>query len=270
VSAGRFRVPGPRARRRAVAVAAVLLALLALGAVASAEVVQRGDLRVTFEGSLTPTKLPRSGTAPIHVSMATKIASTNGKTPAQLRKISISINKFGQLDTTGLPVCELDQIQPATTGDALAACRRSLIGGGQFSAKVLLTGQAPFPSAGKIYAFYGEVEGRKAILAHVYGTDPAPTSFTLPFVIRSTKGTYGTVFEASLPRYTSSAGYVTGLSLDLGKTWSTGGKAHSFISASCPAPKGFPGATFPFAKAALAFKGRSLGVTLTRNCRVRG
>ncbi len=255
--------------RWAIYLAAALLTSLVIGAVAHAEVVQRGDLRVTFEGSLTPTRLPRSGVAPIHVSMATKIAATNGKTPAQLRKISISINKFGKLDTTGLPVCPLEAIQPATTEDALAACRDSLVGEGQFAANVLLTGQAPFPSAGKIYAFYGEVDGKRAILAHVYGTDPAPTSFTLPFLIRSTKGTYGTAFEASLPQYTSSDGYVTGLSLTLGKTWNAGGGPHSFLSASCPAPKGFPGATFPFAKAALAFKGRNVGVTLTRNCKVR-
>ena len=49
--------------------------------------------------------------------------------------------------STGLPVCRVDQIQPSTTDGALAACRRSLVGEGHFSANVKLPEQSPFPSA---------------------------------------------------------------------------------------------------------------------------
>jgi hypothetical protein len=90
-------------------------------------------------------------------------------------------------------------------------------------------------------AFNGSYKGRPAILAHVYGTEPVPTSFTLPFVISRAKGT------------------------------SYKGKRRSHASAGCPAPKGFPGATFPFAKASYSFAGgRTLSSTLTRSCRARG
>jgi hypothetical protein len=248
-------------RARAVLLSFALL--LALAALAQAEVAQRGSLRVTFEGKLAPKKLPRTGTAPVRVSVGTKIASTDGTAPPQLQRISIAINRNGHFQPQGIPVCPLRAIQPSTTADALAACKSSLIGEGHFSANVLFTQQAPFPSAGKVYAFNSTIHGRPAILAHVYGTEPVPTSFTLPFEVKPAKGTFGTVLTASLPQVTGDSSYVTGLSLTLGR--------NGYLSAGCPAPKGFPGATFPFAKATLAFKGQaSIVSTLTRSCGARG
>jgi hypothetical protein len=252
------------------ALTALALAL-ALAALAQAEVTQRGNLRVSFEGKLSPHTLPRSGSAPVKVSVGAKIAATNGATPPQLRKISIAINRNGRFEPGGLPICRLDQIQPSTTADALRACRSALVGQGSFSAKVLLPQQAPFPSQGKVYAFNGRLGGAPAILAHVYGTNPVPTSYTIPFVISQAKGTFGTVLAASLPKVTSEWGYVTGLSMTLGRSYSYRGEKRSYLSAGCPAPKGFGGASFPFARAAFGFAGgRSVSSTLTRSCGVRG
>jgi hypothetical protein len=58
-----------------------LSALLLVGAVslASAEVIQKGNLRVSFDGKITPQKLPREGMAPVKVAVGTKIAAANGK-----------------------------------------------------------------------------------------------------------------------------------------------------------------------------------------------
>lgn len=249
----------------------LLFALLGTAVLAQAETVQKNGIQASFEGSLTPNTLPRTGEAPVHVSVAAKVLGVGGKTPPPLRKISIAINRYGHLDSTGLPVCQLDQIQPATTSDALAICRRSLVGQGQFTAAVLSTAQAPFPSTGKVYAFNGEVDGKPAILAHVYGTVPAPTSFTIPFVISEARGTYGLTLNAALPVVKENAGYITGISLNLGKTFTSHGKKRSLFTASCPAPKGFKKAVFPFAKAAVGFAGgKTLGTTLTRACNVRG
>jgi hypothetical protein len=237
----------------------------------ASEMTQRGNVRVSFDGRLSPHALPRKGAAPVRVSVAAKIASTNGKTPPQLRKISIAINRNGRFDPSGLPICRLDQIQPSSTADALDSCRDSLVGEGHFSAKVLLAGQAPFPSTGKVHAFNSRLHGKPAILAHVYGTQPAPASYTLPFVIEQRgKGTFGTVLSASLPAVTSDSGYITGLEMTLGRSFSYKGKRRSYLSAGCPAPKGFPGATFPFAKASFGFGRKTVSSTLTRSCGVRG
>jgi len=256
--------------RRKLTIAAALALAFALSTLAQAEVVQRGGLRVTFEGELTPRKLPRHGGAPVRVSIGTKIASSDGGAAPQLRKIEIAINRYGRFDSSGLPKCTEREIQPATTQNALAACGDSLVGAGSFAANVLFKEQVPYPAAGKLYAFSGTFHGRPAILAHVYGTKPVPTSFTFPFVLRKAKGVYGTVLSASFPQVTGNAGYVTALSLNLGKVFKSHGKRHSFLSASCPAPKGFPGAAFPLARATLSFPGQTLSSTLTRECRARG
>jgi len=247
----------------------MLVALLGFGAIAQAETVQKGNLRVSFEGKLAPKTLPRSGEAAVTVSVSAKVTSTSAKAPPPMSQMSIAINKYGHLDSTGLPVCQLEQIQPATTDDALTACRGSLVGEGRFLANVV--GHAPFPSDGKVYAFNGELDGKPAILAHVYGTQPAPASYTLSFVVSKSKGTFGTTLKASLPPVKAGAGYISGIYLTLGKTYSSHGKKHSYFSASCPAPKGFSKAVFPFAKASVGFQGgQTLGSTLTRTCKAKG
>lgn len=250
--------------RSAMCLGAAVIALSA-GSLAHAEVVQKGRIRVAFEGELTPHALPRKGRMPVHVSVGARITALDPSEPPKLRKISIAINGAGEFSPGVLPVCTVRDIQPSTTQNALKACGGSLVGTGDFSAKVLLPQQAPYPAGGKLYAFNGVYEGHPAILAHVYGTEPVPTSFTLPFVITKSKGELGTVLTASLAEATGKAGYITGLSLDLGRTLGSG--KGSYLSAGCPAPKGFGAATFTFAKASFDFGGARLTSTLTRNCK---
>lgn len=249
-----------------------VVALVAVGVpLAGAATVQKDHIRVSFDGVVTPRALPRVGSAPIRVAVDAKIAPARGADPPQLRRLTIAINSDGRLDPRGLPVCRLGAIQPSTTANALAACGSSLVGEGRFSAQVLLAEQAPFPSDGKVVAFNGSFDGRPAILAHVYGTKPVPSSFTLPFVITKSTGAFGTLLSASLPQITGNSGYITGLRLTIGRSFRSGGRTHSYLSASCPAPAGFPGAVFPLAKASFGFAGgRHLASIATRECRVRG
>lgn len=226
---------------------------------------ERGDLRVAFGATLSPIALPRYGAAPISLSFGGRISTTDGAAPAQLERIVVALNRHGRVDRIGLPVCHLAQIQPATDAQALSGCRGALVGEGRFSARVLLAEQAPFPSRGRVLAFNAEVGGRPAVLAHVYGTSPAPTSYTIPFLISPGKGQFATTLTADLPDSTSDSGYVTGLSVRLGRSFSYRGRAHGYLSASCPAP-----AVFPLARGSFIFgDGRTLGATLTRACRVR-
>lgn len=257
----------------ALAFLAFLLSLgtLLLAAVsAPAEVAQRGRLRVAFEGKLSPSALPRHGVAPVSVSLGGEISTTDRGTPPQLRRVTIAVNRFGQINSGMLPACRVEQIQPATTEGALEACGSSLVGRGKFSAKVLLPAQAPFPAKGELYAYNGTFHGRPAILAHVYGTEPAPTSYTLPLQIRRAKGVFGTVLTASLPEVTSEWGYVTGLALTLDRTLRVHGSRRGYVSAGCPAAPGFPGASFPLARTTFAFAGGlRLAATLNRSCKAR-
>lgn len=243
----------------------------ASGGATASVVEQRRGVRVSFDGKLTPHALPRHGTAPVGIVVDASIGATGGEDPPQLRRISIAINRNGHFASKGLPICRVDQIQPSTTDGALAACRPSLVGEGQFSANVKLPEQSPFPSAGKVLAFNGKVNGKPAILAHIYGTEPAPTSTVLPFLLRKSRGTYGTTLEASLPQATGNWGYVTGLRMSLQRRFSYRGHSRSFLRAGCPAPPGFPSAAFPLAKTSFAFAGSlTLDAVLTRTCKARG
>jgi hypothetical protein len=237
-------------------------------ALASAETIQKGNVRVAFNGEITPQRLPRAGSAPVKVAVGTAISPANGKAAPQLTKITIAINRHGHLDPTGLPLCTVEDIQPASTQKALEACRGALVGQGHFSASVALSRQAAFPSEGKLFAFNGTYKGHPAILAHVYGTEPVPTSFTLPFVIGRAKGAFATTLTATFPAAENN--FVTAIDLTLHRTFTYRGKARSYASAGCPAPKGFPGATFPFARASYEFAGgKRLTSTLMRSCRAR-
>jgi DNA-binding beta-propeller fold protein YncE len=234
-------------------------------------VVQRQGVRVSFDGKLSPHVLPRHGQAPVGIAVDAKIAATGGDDPPHLRRIAIAINRNGRFTSKGLPLCRLRDIQPSTTTGARASCGSSLVGEGHFSADVKLPEQSPFPSEGKVLAFNGRVHGKPAILAHIYGAQPAPTSAVLPFQIRSSHGTYGTILEASLPRATGNWGFVTGLRMSLRRHFTYRGKSRSFLSAGCPAPPGFPSAAFPLARTDFDFAGGlTLVSVLSRTCRARG
>lgn len=236
--------------------------LLAWSPLAIGEVDQKDGVRVSVTGKMTPSKLPRTKAAPVAVSVGGHITATEHGALPKLQEIEIAINSHGQLASRKLPVCRLGHIDPSTTSQALAACRSSLIGEGHFSANVRIPEQSPFPSEGKLLAFNGRLRGKPAIFAHIYGTQPVPTSYVLPFLIKQTRGTYGSVFEASLPNVTGEWGYVTGVDLNLQRR---------FLSASCPAPKDFTSATFPLLRIGFGFSGGpKLSSTLIRSCKVRG
>jgi len=263
---------GKDRRRRKLVAASLLLGLLALAVgIAEAEVSQKGTIRVTFQGEIKPHALPRSHDAPVTVSVSTRIATTEDlPEPPELLRISLAINRNGHIDYKGLPQCHVKDIQPSNNAEALDACRSSLVGTGYFSADVLLPEQSPFPSQGKIYAFNGEVLGHPVIFAHIYGTKPVPTSFVLPFVVRHSNGQYATTLVAYLPKVKANWGFITGISLNLNRSFRYKGATHHYLSASCPTPKGVKVAGFPFAKAEFVFVGNTVSSTLNRSCKAKG
>lgn len=254
-------------------------AILALAAIfcaiaatfARAELTQRGDLFVSFRGGIAPTALPRHARAPISVRVAGVVRTLSGERPPALRQIKIAINRDGQLNTRGLPLCHMRQIESTTSAQALAACRPAMVGDGSYAAKTAYPEQGSFPTQGRILAFNAVIDGQRAILAHVYGTDPVPIARLITFDIRHSSGDYGTVLTGALPASVNRYGYVKRLSLNLHRRFAYRGHLHTYLSATCAAPSGFPGAVFPFARASMTFAdGRTLASTLTRSCKVKG
>lgn len=257
-------------RRALLALVALALLLTAAG-VARAELVEHGDLFVRFQGGLAPTALPRDSLAPIHVRVRGTVRTLSGQRPPALRRISIELNRGGVLDARGLPRCTAADLVSTADSQALANCGDALVGSGSYLADTAFPEQQAFPSVGHILAFNAVVDGRPAILAHVYGTQPVAMTRLITFHVRHRRGAYGTVITGALPLWLNRYGYVRRLDLDFFRRFSYRGQRRSYLSASCPALPGFPGATFPFARASMAFAdGRTLSSTLTRSCQVRG
>jgi hypothetical protein len=256
-------------RRRRPLAAAIALALM-LAIPAQAEVSQQGSLIASFQAGLSPTRLPRQEPAPVAVRVAGDFKTTKGAPLPQLRTISVAINRAGRLDDRGLPTCRLAAIQPATEAEAQTLCHRAIVGSGHVTVGVHIEHQAGFEVKAKLLAFNGPSEhGRKLILAQVYAKDP-PGAFVLTFRLKQGPGLFGTVMSTTLPPSAQGWAYLTHFDMTLGRRYRYRGAVHSYVSAACSAPAGFPGAVFPLARASYGFdNGQHLTTTVVRSCQVK-
>jgi hypothetical protein len=258
------------AKTAAAAIAAAAL-LLSLAALASAEIAQKGDLQVTFNGQIAPARLPRTDPAPVSVQMGGKIKTTDKTAPPKLEQIVLEINSNGKIQTKGLPQCSLAKLNSVSAATAKKACEGALIGHGNVTSRVSLPGQGAFASNGSLLAFSGTYKGHPAVFAQVESGPPLPLTYVIVFEVQKAKGTFGTKLIGTLPEIASEYGYISAFDLSLGATYTYKGQKLSYASASCPAPKGFTQAVFPFAKASYVFAdGRTLSSKLVRSCKVRG
>jgi hypothetical protein len=245
--------------------------MIALGAAtAAAELTQKGNLFIRFDGGISPRALPRHELAPISVRIEGTVRVPSGERPS-LRRIRIAVNRAGRLTTQGLPVCGRNQIDPATPSEALAACGPSLVGAGGIVARTSLADdQSATTARADVLLFNSVRDGRPVILGHVYQTQPTPIARSIVFAIRRTGGAFGTVITGEIPKGINNHGYLKSIFLQLERRYVYRGRPRSYLSAACAAPTGFPGATFPFARASMTFEdGRTLSSTLVRSCKVK-
>ena len=251
--------------------AAVLLVALGAAGASQAEVVQEGNVIVAFEGGISPHALPRTGMAPVAVTIDSSFRSADGnEPPPQLRTIAIGINRRGKIFDRGLPTCRVRKIQPTTIEAARKICGGAIVGSGHVQVLVNLANQPPFVFKGPMLVFNAKRSGGdRRLLAQVYGLKP-PSAFVLNFRISKQSGEFGTAITTSLPQSASEWAYVTHFDMKLRRIYSYRGQQHSYVSAGCAAPEGFPGAVFAFARANFGFAGRGqVTTTLIRDCKVR-
>lgn len=236
------------------------------------EVVQRGNLRLLAGAQMRPATLPRQGSAPISVSVEGRITTADQSPPPQLRELVIEINRHGHLDFTGLPTCRIAQIQPASDARALAACRPSLVGEGNYAGTIALPGSASNAIEGHLLLFNGISHGHHVLFGHIFTPQPFSTSFVIVFDISSKRrGTYGTVLSANLAKTLGTKRNLTALRMTLSRRYSYRGARHSYLSSGCPAPKGINLVPFSLARTTFGFAGKvKLSTTLSETCRARG
>ncbi len=257
--------------RRLSIVVALALAAAAFASAAAAELLQQGNLRVSFEGNLAPHALPRQRPAPVSVTLEGSVATADGTRPPQLRELRFAVNSAGRISTAGLPRCQAGVLQQTSTEAALARCRQALVGHGHFGVNVNFPDTPLIPAHGQVLAFNSRIHGHAGLLLHLYGTTPVKATFVLPFDITRRAGSFGTVFSTRIPRLASGLGSVTDIRMTLGRKYEYRGRRRSFLSASCAAPAGFAAAAFTLARATFAFSnGQRVSTALARDCRVRG
>jgi len=255
-------------RRRFVTLALLLTVVGALAAVAHAETIQSGDVRVSFQADFTPKALPRERPAPITVDFEGRISTTDETHPPALTKLRVELNSAGQVETRGLAQCPTSSLQATSSELALARCRPALVGRGTFVAQLPV--EPDLLVGGRALVFNGIVDGHPGMLIHIYVSDPVRLTLVIPIKIGHQDGRFGTVLTTTVPKLAGGSASIVQLKLKIGRRFSVGGERRSYLSAACAAPEGFPGAVFPFARSTFSFSdGRTMHTVLSRRCQVR-
>src|SRR6478735_6362495 len=185
-------------RRLALLVGIVALSLLGS---AQADIVSGGNVRISFDGWISPEALPRSETAPIALHVAGTVEPVGDGRPASLERVTVEVNRNAVFTTRGLPTCPWRRLKAVRSDRALEICGDALIGTGHFTSHIDIPEQAPFPAVGRLLAFNSRKSGKPAIAAHVFGRDPVPTSEVLRMTLsRRGQGAFGPIVTVEMPK----------------------------------------------------------------------
>lgn len=231
-------------RRRTSIVAGVVAALtalvvLAFGAVAGAEKpvkVRAGNLELTFNGGFTPKALPRTKPAPINLNVSGKIATLDGEHPPAMRSFYLETDKAGQINVKGYPKCKSGQLQSRDTKAAKRVCGNAILGTGKTDIQVQFAESNPIPVKSDLLLFNGgESGGVTTLYIHAYITVPVPAAVVTTVKVKKiSKGRYGLLSTASIPRIAGGAGSVLTFNLNVGKKYKYKGKQVSMLTLKCP------------------------------------
>ena len=258
------------ARRRVLqlggtALAALAIVALMIASFAPAEVVRLGNLIISIEGGISPTKLPRKAPAAITLKVSGSVSTADGTHPPALKTLALQFDKHGHIATTGLATCTTGKLQSTLTAQAKRACGPALVGTGRAEAEIEFPEQAPFDAAGPLLIFNGKPKGGKPVLIfHVHANVPAPTTFVTQGVISGASGKYGTSTLIQIPTIVGGQGSLTSFRATIHKTWIYKGKKRSLLTASCPTGNLYAHGDFAFAD------GTKISGNVARPCTPKG
>jgi hypothetical protein len=216
-----------------VGLVAVLLATLAAGA--GAIRMQAGDIVVSGDGHVIPSKLPKYENAPIRLKIHGKLGTVSGALPPIIDTIRLEVDGEGEIETEGLPVCRSSQLQSANVSTARKTCPESIIGTGKGEAIVAFPEQRNIDVSSPLTLFNGPNSANKwTIYVHAYIQVPVPAAIVIPVDIkRIRKGPYGYEVNAVIPKIAGGAGVPISSELELSHTWKHQGKSLSYLNARC-------------------------------------
>jgi hypothetical protein len=219
----------------------MLTVLLALGiaAFAAAEqpiTVQAGNLRLTFNGGVTPKALSRTKMEPVALNVQGKIAEADGSHPPALTEVVLDTDKNGTIDVRGVPICKQSQLEARTTAQAEALCKSAILGTGTTDVELLFEESKPVALHSKLLALNGGTKGGvTTIYIHAFLTNPVTAAVvTTVKISKEHKGPYGIHSIATIPKIAGYAGSVTAFNLIFKrKLFANKGKKHGYLLAKC-------------------------------------
>ena len=218
--------------------AGALLALTVAG-IATAEkpeVVQVGNLKLTFNGGFSPKVLPKKTMAPIALTAEGKIDTLDGTHPPALKEFLVETDKNGTINTKGYPVCKSGQLQAQDTKNAEAVCGDTIVGKGTTKIDIAMEEQGVIPVKSPLLVLNGGVKGGVTTLfIHAYITVPVPSAVVTTVKIKKiNKGRYGLLSTATIPKIAGGSGSVRSFALTVNKKFNYKGKKVSVLTAKCP------------------------------------
>jgi len=221
---------------RAAVVAAGLSLVAGTTALAKPHVIRAGNLFLSDDGGIFPSRLPRHSQMPILAHIDAEIGTADGSHPPAVRTLNIDFDKSIQVNAKGLPVCKEGQLEARTTVAAKKACPNAIVGSGEGVVEVAFPEQAPLIAKGPIVLFNGGTQGGTTLLfAHAYVAVPAPTAVIATVKItRIHRGHYGIHTVSQVPVIAGGAGSVIKFKLNIGRKFTYKGKKESYLTASCP------------------------------------
>jgi hypothetical protein len=211
-----------------------LLALLIVNTALGSRAVA-GNLVIDFELDSAPDKLPRFENTPISFWGSGSFGTGDGSVPPPLQRMLFEIDKFGSLETRGLPKCTVAKLEATTAPQARQLCPGAVVGTGRGAAVIAFPEQAPLPASTPLTFFNGpKVGGDPTVIVHAHLTIPSPTTYLVPMRIEHIeKGVYGFRVESKIPPIAGGYGSITGFRFHMDRKWQFGDSELSYINARC-------------------------------------
>jgi len=211
--------------------AIVLTALVAVvGGVVSANAmppVTIGEpLSTGFHFDLTPSKLPRTKSAPVRLSVAGSNKTDDGSHVPALREVELKLDRHFSFDLTGVPVCANGSQLSIRPNEIEKRCADAAVASGRVTVEVAFPEQPLTTVTGPLTVYN---RGRKAggfnLISWVYFPAPVTGGIYLPIQVRKAHiGRYGWRAKLEVPKIAGGSGSVIAYSMHFRKP---------IVSASC-------------------------------------
>ncbi|HET7589050.1 MAG TPA: hypothetical protein VFK14_02525 [Solirubrobacterales bacterium] len=216
---------------------------------------EAGNLKFTFDGQFTPSKLPKKKMVPILLSASGKIATKDGTHPPALKEVEVETDKNGSINVKGVPKCTSGKLQSRDTKSAEKVCGKAIIGTGKTNVEIKFPEQPAIPVTSKLLVINGGTAGGTTTLfIHAYITVPTPAAIVTTLKIKKHRhGRYGLKTIATIPKIAGGSGSVTSFNLKVDNK-------KKVIYAKCPDGKLQAHATAKFAN------GEKVSAGIIRTC----